>query len=124
MEHTTVRPENAILKLTFQFAIKVVAFSHTLESLKKYNLAKQLFRSGTSVGANVREAQGAESLSDFIHKIKVAYKEAEEATYWLEICEASENYPNPQQLISDVQEIKKVLGKIITSSIQRKRRGQ
>ena len=124
MQNSTIPPENAILKLTFQFAIRVVAFTHTLEAAKRYILAKQLFRSGTSIGANVREAQGAESLSDFIHKVKVAYKESEETMYWLEICERSKNYPNPHQLIKDVQEIKKVLGKIIASSIERKRRAQ
>ena len=51
--------------------------------MKKYNLANQLFRSGTSIGANVREAQSAESKADFIHKIKISAKEAEEAEYWL-----------------------------------------
>src|SRR5688500_5395674 len=101
MQYPTVPAENAIVKLTFQFAIKIVSFTHTLESEKKYSLAKQLFRSGTSIGANVREAQGAESISDFIHKFKIAYKEAEETMYWLEICEASENYLHPFQLIKD-----------------------
>ncbi len=55
------KKENLIVKLTFQFAVDIIVFTEKLESLKKYNLAKQSFRSGTSIGANVREAQGAES---------------------------------------------------------------
>ncbi len=53
--------ENLIVQLTFQFALDIIVFTEILEEHKKYNLAKQLFRSGTSIGANVREAQGAES---------------------------------------------------------------
>ncbi len=70
-----MQQENLIVQLTFQFAVDVIAFTEKLEAQKKYNLAKQLFRSGTSIGANVREAQGAESKADFIHKLKIAYKE-------------------------------------------------
>jgi four helix bundle protein len=65
--------ENLIVNLTFQFALDIVAFCEMLEQSRKYNLANQLFRSGTSIGANVREAQGAESKADFIHKMKIAY---------------------------------------------------
>ncbi len=53
--------ENLIVNLTFKFALDIITFTEELENLKKYNLAKQLFKSGTSIGANVREAQGAES---------------------------------------------------------------
>jgi four helix bundle protein len=61
--------DNLIVQLTFQFALDVIEFTEVLEQQKKYNLSKQLFRSGTSIGANVREAQGAESKADFIHKM-------------------------------------------------------
>ena len=57
-------------------------------------MANQLFRSGTSIGANVKEAQGAESKGDFRHKGKVAYKEAEETEYWLSLCKHAKNYPS------------------------------
>lgn len=110
------KKDNLIVQLTFQFALDIVIFTELLESQKKYNLAKQLFRSGTSIGANVREAQGAESKLDFIHKLKVAYKEAEESGYWLELCANSKSYPNPEKLLEDVVSILKVLGKIISSS--------
>ena len=73
--------ENLFVNLTFQFALDIIIFTELLEEQKKYNLSKQLFKSGTSIGANVREAQGAESKADFIHKMKIAYKEAEETQY-------------------------------------------
>lgn len=107
---------NLIVELTFQFALDIITFTEHLETLRKYNLAKQLFKSGTSIGANVREAQGCESKADFIHKMKVAYKEAEETKYWLELCIESPNYPDPGRLIENNISILKVLGKIISSS--------
>lgn len=110
------RTENLIVELTFRFAVDVILFTEKLETVRKYNLANQLFRSGTSVGANVREAQGAESRADFIHKMKIAYKEAEETRYWLELCNVTESYPSPGKLLDDIVTILKVLGKIISSA--------
>ena len=108
--------DNLIVNLTFQFALDVIVFTEQLEQSKKYNLANQLFRSGTSIGANVREAQGCESKADFIHKMKIAYKEAEETSYWLELCAESASYTSPGKLSEDILSILKVLGKIISSS--------
>lgn len=61
--------ENLIVNLTFQFALEIISFCELLETERKYNLANQLFRLGTSIGANVREAQVSESKLDFVHKI-------------------------------------------------------
>lgn len=108
--------ENLIVALTFQFALEVVKFSEILEASRKYAVANQLIKSGTSIGANVREAQHAESKADFIHKLKIAAKESEETEYWLEICQQSESYPNCQHLLDKILSIKKVLSKIISSS--------
>ena len=105
-----------IVKLTFRFSLDIIVFTEKLEQVRKFNLANQLFRSGTSIGANVREAQGCESRQDFIHKMKIAYKEAEETKYWLELCSQSENYPDPEKLLEDIVSILRVLGKIIHSS--------
>ena len=60
-------------------------------------MASQIFRSGTSIGANIREAQNAETKRDFIHKFKISAKEADELEYWLRLCKASEFYPNPDK---------------------------
>ena len=107
---------NLIVDLTFNFSIKIIVFSELLESKRKYNMANQLFKSGRSIGANVKEAQGAESKDDFRHKCKVAYKEAEETEYWLSLCKHAESYPFEQDMLDDVQSIIKILGKIISSS--------
>jgi four helix bundle protein len=108
--------DNLIVNLSFQFALDIIVFTEQLELKRKYNLANQLFRSGTSIGANIREAQGCESKADFIHKMKIAYKEAEETRYWLELCAESGSYTNPGKLLDDILSILKVLGKIISSS--------
>jgi four helix bundle protein len=111
-----VSKPNLIVDMTFSFALKIVDFTEGLEVLKKFNMANQLFRSGTSIGANVREAQGAESKDDFRHKCKVAYKEAEETEYWLQICKHAKNYPFEQVMLDDIQAIIKIIGKIISST--------
>ena len=108
--------ENLIVKLTFQFALDIVKLAEILEAKRKYAVANQVIRSGTSIGANVREAQNAESKLDFIHKIKIAAKEAEETEYWLEICHQSEGYLKCEELLSQILSIKKVLSKIISTS--------
>lgn len=108
--------ENLIVELTFKFELDIVSFSEILEKLKRFHLSNQLFKSGTSIGANVREAQNAESKNDFIHKIKIAAKEADETEYWLLLCDQSENYPDCPHLLHDVQSIQRVLSKIISSS--------
>ena|SRR6195952_3823404 len=107
---------NLIIDLTFKFSLKIIRFTEELESKRKFNVANQLFRSGTSIGANVREAQGAESKIDFRHKCKIAYKEAEETEYWLSLCKHAENYPYEEEMYNDIQSIIKVLGKIISST--------
>jgi len=107
---------NLIVDLTFKFSLNIIRFSEELQALKKFNMANQLFRCGTSIGANVREAQGAESKLDFKHKCKIAYKEAEETEYWLDLCQGSESYPQNLILNDEIRVIKKVLGKIISTS--------
>lgn len=86
---------NIIVKKTFDFSLEIINYSEQLKLVKKHEMASQLFKSGTSIGANVREAQNAESTADFIHKFKIAAKEAEETSYWIELCKISEHYPDP-----------------------------
>jgi len=108
--------ENLIVNLTFQFALQIIEFSEELESVRKYVISNQLLKSGTSIGANVREAQNAESKSDFIHKLKIAAKEADETEYFLLLCQFSKTYPFDQSLLDKLGVIIKVLSKIISSS--------
>lgn len=107
---------NPIVKLTFQFALDIMEFTELLRDQKRFAFADQILRSGCSIGANVREAQGAESKADFIHKMKIASKEAEETEYWLELCEFAKNYPKPGKLLAEIESILKVLNKIIATS--------
>ena len=105
---------NPILKLTLDFSLLIIDYYEKLEAGKKYVIAKQLLKSGTSIGANSLEAQNAESKADFIHKIKIAAKEADEIQYWLiMLCEYSASYPDCKNLSNKLEEIQKVLNKIL-----------
>jgi four helix bundle protein len=108
--------ENKIIDLTFKFSVKILEFCDELDQKRKFVLARQLLKSGTSIGANSREAQNAESKADFIHKFKVAAKEADETEYWLQLCKVAANYPDPTDLLNDLNVIIKVISKIISSS--------
>jgi len=104
------------MELTFQFSLKIIEYSDLLNENRKFVFANQLLRSGTSIGANVREAQNAESKADFIHKLKIAAKEANETEYWLQLCKHAVEYPDPVGLLEEITSINKVLNKIIGSS--------
>lgn len=108
--------KNVIVEKSVNFALQIIEFAELLESKKKYVIANQLLKSGTSVGANIREAQNAESKADFVHKMKIAAKEADETEYWLFLCQHSKSYPNCEPLQLEIQEIIKILSKIISSS--------
>jgi four helix bundle protein len=110
---------NLILDSSFQFALNIISFTDQLDEKRKYTIARQLLKSGTSIGANVNEAQAPESKNDFIHKMKISAKEAAETQYWLLLCKYSENLPDPGHLLDDVVSIQKILGKIIATSKSR-----
>src|ERR1044072_5761902 len=82
---------NIIQEKSFLFALRVVKlYKHLKTDKKEFVLSKQLLRSGTSIGANIREAKNAESTADFIHKLSIAQKETDETLYWLELLYKSE----------------------------------
>lgn len=110
--------KNEVLDLSFGFALEIIEYSDLLEEKRKYVIARQLLKSGTSIGANIREAQNAHSRKDFIAKCVIAMKEADETEYWLLLCEKSKTYPNPGELMSSILSIKKLLSKIISTSIK------
>lgn len=107
---------NPIVKHSFEFALNIIGYCELLEAKRKFALANQLLKSGTSIGANVMEAQNAESKADFIHKMKIAAKEAEETQYWLQLCNYANGYPDCTEQILKLVEINKLLGKIISTS--------
>jgi four helix bundle protein len=108
--------DNVILQQTFEFALAIITYCEELEQHRKYVISRQLLKSGTSIGANVREAQSPESKADFIHKMKIAAKEAAETEYWLLLCRQSPSYPNCDHLILQLTSIQKILSKIISTS--------
>jgi four helix bundle protein len=110
------KPKNVIIDFTFDFALKIISHVELLQQYHKYVLANQLLKSGTSIGASVREAQNAESKSDFVHKMKIAAKEADETEYWLLLCNQSYEFINCNNLLTDCSSIIKILSKIISSS--------
>jgi len=109
--------KNEIVEISFEFALLIIEMSEVLETKRKYVVAKQLLKAGTSIGANVKEAQSAESKADFIHKLKIAHKEALETEYWMDLMKHSDSYPSPSTLLEDkLLSIKKLLNKIISSA--------
>jgi len=110
------KKENVILTLTLEFSLAAIEYCELLEEKRKYVIARQLLKSATSVGANVREAQNAESKADFIHKLKIAAKEAEETEYWLELCHLSKSYPDVSALPEKLKSIQRILNRIISTS--------
>lgn len=108
--------DNIILKLSFELAVDVIKFSELLDEKRKFTISKQILRCGTSIGANIKEAQNAESKLDFIHKLKISSKEADELEYWLLLCNEADSYPNTSNLLEKLTSIKKLLNKIISST--------
>jgi len=111
--------ENVIKTKSFAFALRVIKLYKYLQAEKKeYIISKQLLRSGTSIGALVREAEQAESKADFIHKLAIAQKEANESEYWIELLFQSGYIEEPQyqSIFQDITEIGKLLTSIIKTS--------
>lgn len=77
--------KNIIKEKSFAFAIEVVNLYKVLAEKKEFVLSRQMLRSGTSIGANIREAEHAQSKADFIHKLSISLKEANETEYWLDL---------------------------------------
>ena len=108
--------ENPILDKSYLFSLEIIKLTEILEKEKKFIIARQILRSGTSIGANIREAQGAESRPDFQHKLKIAYKEALETEYWLNLINDSAGYPTTKKHLAHLTEILKLLSTIISTS--------
>ena len=80
-----MKNDSAIRQKSMDFAIRIVKLKHFLQNHKEFDISGQVVRSGTAIGALVREAEYAESKADFIHKMRIALKEANETSYWLEL---------------------------------------
>ena len=108
--------KSIIKDMSFAFAVRAIRlFQYLTEIKKEYVLSKQLLRSGTAIGALVREAQNAESTKDFIHKLGIAQKECDETIYWLELLKETE-YINDKEFESINNEANELL-KMLRSAI-------
>lgn len=110
--------ENVIKVKSFDFAVRVVTCAKHLQEKNEYVISKQLLRSGTAIGALVREAEMAESKRDFIHKMHIALKEANETVYWIDLLIATD-YLDKMSLNSlkqDTTELLKILISIVKTS--------
>lgn len=112
--------KNIVVEKSIEVALQVIEYCDLLEDKKKFVIAKQLLKSGTSIGANIHEAQNAESKAGFIHKMKIAAKELEETKYWLILCEKSKSYPIDSSLKKRVYELGLIVYKILSTSIKTK----
>jgi four helix bundle protein len=118
----TDRSPTDIQQRTFEFAKRIVKLVDVLpRTLAATEIGRQMLRSGTSVGANVQEADAAESRSDFIHKLSIALKEARETRYWLALVDSTvlSNNPEVQALIQESTELTKILFTIIANARKR-----
>lgn len=124
MTNMAQRSPTDIQKRTFDFGVRVIRLVDKLpRTLAAMEIGKQLLRSGTSVGANVQEADAAESHSDFIHKMSIALKEARESRHWLSLIDATilQNTEEVKALIQESIELTKILFTIIANARKARR---
>ncbi|MFA6470335.1 MAG: four helix bundle protein [Bacteroidota bacterium] len=109
--------QNIIVEKTFQFSLDIIALYKILQEQHEYVLSKQLFRSGTSIGANVAEATAGQTKKDFTAKMAIASKEARETQYWLRLLQQSQLVKGDYSVyINKIDEIIKILTSIVKTS--------
>lgn len=113
-----MKNNNIVKDKSFDFALRIIKLYKYLQSKNEFVLSKQLLRSGTAIGALVHEAEQAESKADFIHKMAIALKEANETQYWIELLHKSEYISEAQfnSINADSVEVLKLLTSIIKTS--------
>ena len=111
--------ENTVESKSFRFAVRIVNLcKHLNTDRKEYILSKQLLRAGTSVGANIVEAEQGQSRADFVSKMNIALKEAAETNYWLRLLQATDYLTESEftSIIADCRELEKILTSIIKTT--------
>lgn len=114
--------ENIIEKKSFDFSIQIIeTYKSLIAEKKEFVLSKQLVRSGTSIGANISEAVHGQSTKDFIHKLQISRKEANETLYWLNLLKATDFLPveTASKLIKLCDELMRILTSIIKTTINK-----
>ncbi len=114
-----MKNKNPLLKKSYDFALEIVSmYKRIVSSKKEFVLSKQMLRSGTSIGANISEANGAISTADFSAKISIAYKESLEVKYWLSLLKDSDYVTkrNANELIAKADELSKIMFSILKTT--------
>jgi four helix bundle protein len=119
--------KNIIKEKSFEFAISIVKlYKYLISEKREYVISRQLLKSGTSIGANVREADNAESKLDFIHKMGIAQKEADETLYWLDLLRATDFIDDSKfdNLKTTAEEIIRIIKSIILTAKENNKKGE
>ena len=113
-----LKKENIIKNKTMSFSLEIIDLYRFLNGRKEFVISKQVLRSGTSIGALIRESEHAESKLDFIHKLAIAQKEANETGYWLELLYKADLIDENMffNINQDLIEIQKILSSIIITT--------
>lgn len=111
--------ENLVYKKAFKFSVRIVnLYKYLISEKKEYILSKQILRSGTSVGANIKEGIEGQSKKDFLSKMNIALKEASETEYWIELLKATDYLDEIKftSIIQDCKELNKLLNSIVKTT--------
>lgn len=109
--------KNIIAEKTVEFALQIIDFCQELKKQNHFEISSQLIRSGTSIGANVFEAQNGASNRDFLNKMKIAAKECDETMFWFIVCYRSKHLVSPdKEMNENLESITKILSKIISTT--------
>ena len=114
-----MKNDNVVKEKSFEFSVRIVnLYKHLTTNKQEYVLSKQLLRSGTSIGANISEAEQAQSVSDFISKMSISLKESCESEYWLRLLHRTDylNDAEFSSIYADCKDLTKLLTTIIKSS--------
>lgn len=112
-----MKTENRILEMTFDFSLQIISLYKVLVEKKEFVLSKQLLSSGTSIGANVEEANAAQTKKDFIAKMSIASKEGRESRYWLKLLDKSKLVEiDYSSYLTQIEHIINILTKIVKTS--------
>ena len=111
--------EHTVSEKSFRFALRITKlYKYLRESKREFVLSRQLLRAGTSIGANIAEAEQAQSRPDFVSKLGIALKEAAETNYWIRLLHGADYLSEPEYLsiLADCREIEKMLTAIIKAT--------
>ena len=114
-----MKKENVVMGKSYTFALRIIKlYKYLVTEKKEYVLSKQLLRSGTAIGALIKEGEHAQSKADFLNKMNIALKEANETEYWIELLRDSEYLSTSESLsiLDDTSELIKILISIVKST--------